>query len=169
MGQISQPDQTPKQDNREKTMTEQGPIIFPTDFSTASLAGLAWAKRMARVLDLPLHVVYSVEEPQIFSILEMQVGQAVLPGVAELTVGAQTRMDAFVAAHLAGQEQAVVTRILIGDPVDEIVRYADEVSAAMIIMGAHGYSGFRHLGLGSTTESMLRQAQCPVWCVKTEA
>jgi universal stress protein A len=149
-------------------MTEQGPIIFPTDFSTASLTGLAWAKRMALVLDLPLHVVYSVEEPQIFSILDIQVGQAALPGVEELTVGAQSRMDAFVTAHLDGQDQAVVTRILIGDPVDEIVRYADEVGAAMIVMGAHGYSGFRHLVLGSTTESTLRHARCPVLCVKTE-
>ena len=149
-------------------MSGQGPIIFPTDFSTASLTGLAWAKRMARTMGSPLHVVYSVEEPQIFSILEIQVGQVALPGVEDLISGAQVRMDTFVAAHLEGQDLAVVTQVLVGDPADEIVRYANEVAADMIVMGAHGYSGFRHLVLGSTTESTLRHAQCPVLCVKAE-
>ena len=149
-------------------MTEHGPIIFPTDFSTASLASLAWAKRMARVTDSELHVVYTIEEPQIYGILEIEVGQAALPSIDVLTSGAQKRLDAFVSAHLHDEGQTVVTHVLVGNPADEIVRYADEISAAMIVMGAHGYSGFKHLILGSTTESTLRHARCPVLCIKSE-
>jgi nucleotide-binding universal stress UspA family protein len=150
-------------------MKGQGPIIFPTDFSTASLTGLSWAKRMARVMESKLHVIYAVEEPQIFRVLEIEVGPAALPNVDELITGAETRLQAFVTAHLDGQELPVVTRVLVGNPADEIVRYANEVSAAMIVIGAHGYSGVRHLILGSTTESTLRHAQCPVLCVKGES
>lgn len=150
-------------------MTVQGPIVFPTDFSTASLAGLSWAKRMASVTESELHVVYAVEEPQIFSILEIEVVQAALPSIGDLTSGAEARIEAFVAAHLAGQDLQVVTRVLTGNPADEIVSYADEVGAAMIVMGAHGYSGVRHMILGSTTESALRHAKCPVLCVKAES
>jgi universal stress protein A len=62
----------------------------------------------------------------------------------------------------------VIPRILVGNPADEIIQYADEVAAAMIVIGAHGYSGVRHLILGSTTESTLQHAQCPVLCVKAE-
>ena len=150
-------------------MTEQGPIIFPTDFSTASLASLAWAKRMARVTESELHVVFIVEEPQIYGVLEIEVGQAALPSIDQLTSGAQLRLDAFVKAHLQAEDLTVVTRVLVGNPADEIVLYADEVSAAMIVMGAHGYSGFRHLILGSTTESTLRHARCPVLSVKAKS
>jgi len=149
-------------------MIGQGPIIFPTDFSAASLAGLPWAKRMVRVMESQLHVIYSVEEPQIFRVLEIEVGQAVLPSIDELTTGAETRLQAFVTAHLDGQDLPVVARVLVGNPADEIVRYAKEVAAAMIVIGAHGYSGVRHLILGSTTESTLQHAQCPVLCVKAD-
>jgi len=150
-------------------MTGQGPIIFPTDFSTASLAGLPWAKRMARVMESQLHVIYAVEEPQIFRVLEMEVDQAALPDIKELTAGAEKRLHAFIAAQLDGYDLPIVTRVLVGNPSDEIVRYADEVAAAMIVIGAHGYSGVRHLILGSTTESTLQHARCPVLCVKAES
>jgi len=150
-------------------MGEQGPIIFPTDFSTASLAGLAWAKRMARVMEAQLHVVYSVEEPQIFRVLEIEIDPAAVPSIDELTAVAEKRLQAFGAAQLEGQNLPVVTRVLVGNPADEIVRYADEVKAGMIVIGAHGYTGVRHLILGSTTESTLRHARCPVLCVKAES
>jgi nucleotide-binding universal stress UspA family protein len=152
---------------KETGMTGQGPIIFPTDFSTASLAGLTWAKRMARVMESQLHVIYSVEEPQIFRVLDVEIDPAALPGIEELTTIAETRLQAFVTAQLEGLSLTVVTRVLVGNPADEIIRYADEISAAMIVMGAHGYSGVRHLILGSTTEATLRHARCPVLCVKT--
>ncbi len=147
-------------------MTGQGPIVFPTDFSTASLGGLSWAKRMARVLESELHIIYAVEEPQVFAILESDVSQAALPGIEELTNSAQKRLDAFKAAHLEGQDLPVVIKVLAGDPADEIAGYAAEVAATMIVIGAHGYSGVRHLVLGSTAEATLRRAQCPVFCVK---
>ena len=149
-------------------MDEQGPIVFPTDFSTASLSGLAWAKRMASITDSSLHVVYAVEEPQIFRILEVEADAAAVPDADELTAVAENRLEAFVAARLEGDSLPVVTRVFVGNPADEIVRYADETAAAMIVMGAHGYTGFRHLILGSTTEATLRKARCPVLCVKSE-
>ena len=147
-------------------MTGQGPIIFPTDFSTASLAGLAWAKRMARVMESPLHVIYAVEEPQVLRILEFEGVQAALPNVEELKAAAAARLQAFITAQLNDQDLRVDSRVLVGNPADEIVSYAKEVDAAMIVIGAHGYTGVRHLILGSTAESTLRHAQCPVLCVK---
>lgn len=147
-------------------MAGQQPIIFPTDFSTASLAGLHWAVRMAQITNAALHVIYVVEEPQVFGVLEVEVGQATLPSLDDLQKGARTRIEAFVAANLADKEIDVVEQVIVGNPSNEITRYADEVGAAMIVMGAHGYSGVRHLILGSTTESTLRHARCPVLCVK---
>jgi nucleotide-binding universal stress UspA family protein len=33
-------------------------------------------------------------------------------------------------------------------------------------MGTHGRSGFEHLMIGSTTEKIIRKAECPVLSVK---
>jgi nucleotide-binding universal stress UspA family protein len=36
----------------------------------------------------------------------------------------------------------------------------------MIVMATHGYSGVKHLALGSTTEAVVRQAECPVLSIR---
>jgi len=47
----------------------------------------------------------------------------------------------------------------------EILAYAAEVGAGLIVMGTHGRSGFDRLMLGSTAEFVLRRAACPVLLV----
>lgn len=50
----------------------------------------------------------------------------------------------------------------LGDPGSEIVHFAREISADMIIMPSHGRSGWTRLLLGSVAERVLRLAECPV-------
>jgi nucleotide-binding universal stress UspA family protein len=52
-----------------------------------------------------------------------------------------------------------------GVPAQEIVRVADEESADLIVMGTHGWTGFKHLLLGSVAENVLRTAGRPVLVV----
>ena len=54
----------------------------------------------------------------------------------------------------------------IGVPAEEIVQVAKEESADLIVMGTHGWSGFRHMLLGSVAERVLRAAACPVMVVR---
>jgi nucleotide-binding universal stress UspA family protein len=145
-------------------MADQQNIVFPTDFSEASLSALSWARRMAAVLNARLHVIYAVEEPHIYATLDM--GPVPIPSAAELADSAKTRLADFIKEHFSGLESAPVAKVLIGPPADEIVGYAEEVGANMIIMTTHGYSGVKHVILGSTTESVLRHASCPVLSVR---
>jgi nucleotide-binding universal stress UspA family protein len=46
--------------------------------------------------------------------------------------------------------------------VDEIVKWAAELPADLIVIGTHGRSGFDRLFLGSVTERVLAKAPCPV-------
>jgi nucleotide-binding universal stress UspA family protein len=57
--------------------------------------------------------------------------------------------------------------VLVGRPAEEIVAYATDNKAALIVMATHGYSGVKHLLLGSTTEGVLRHAACPVLSIRT--
>jgi len=54
-----------------------------------------------------------------------------------------------------------------GSPADEIVRLAEEESVGLIVMGTHGWTGFRHLIVGSTAENVVRTASCPVLTVRS--
>ncbi len=146
-------------------MTEQNKIIFSTDFSDESLAALSWARKMCEDLDAELHCITAVQEPVVYS-SEMPQSAASFPTIAELTSYTQAQLDAFVKEHLDGLAKPPVAKVLKGRPSDEIVRYADEVNATMIVMATHGRSGVARIFIGSTTEGVVRQAKCPVLTVR---
>jgi nucleotide-binding universal stress UspA family protein len=48
----------------------------------------------------------------------------------------------------------------------EILRVARETEADLIIIATHGYTGLKHVLLGSTAELVVRHAPCPVLTVR---
>jgi nucleotide-binding universal stress UspA family protein len=60
----------------------------------------------------------------------------------------------------------VETQVMEGDPVDMILRAAEETQSDVIVMGTHGRTGLGRLLLGSVAESVIRKAPCPVLSVK---
>jgi universal stress protein A len=147
-------------------MADQNIIVLPTDFSAVSLAAVKWGLRMSSVMDAQLHALYVLEEPHIYGTLEM--GPLPVPTAEELRGSAEARMQKFVDKNLGSQDPPAVGKVLIGRPAEGIVQYASDAGASMIVMALHGYTGVRHLMLGSTTESVLRHAQCPVLSIRTE-
>ncbi|MEZ5566475.1 MAG: universal stress protein [Gammaproteobacteria bacterium] len=141
-------------------------VVFPTDFSQQSLAALPWVQRMAQVLEADTRCVYVVEEPQIYSSLDM--GPIAIPSTNELVRVAETRLDNFIKTNLQAFGKRPKAVVLVGRPAAEIVSYAADHAVRMIVMTTHGYSGFKHLLLGSTTEAVLRNATCPVLSIRVE-
>jgi universal stress protein A len=146
-------------------MAAKSLLIFPTDFSERSLSALPWVRKMADAMQADVRCIYVVEEPQIYSTLDM--GPIAIPSVTELVRNAETRIDSFIKANLKAFGSPPKASVLVGRPAEEIVNYARDNAAAMIIMTTHGYSGVKHLLLGSTTEGVLRHASCPVLSIRT--
>jgi nucleotide-binding universal stress UspA family protein len=61
------------------------------------------------------------------------------------------------------------TRLLRGDPVDEIVAYADTVDADLIVVGSRGHGAVTSALLGSVSRGVLREARRPVLVVRGAA
>jgi len=59
----------------------------------------------------------------------------------------------------------VTVAVEIGPPASEIVRYANEHDARLIVLGSHGHGVVRRFILGSVADRVLRQASCPVMLV----
>ena len=64
---------------------------------------------------------------------------------------------------------AVETRVLIGDPADVIVSYAERIGADLIVMASHGRSGIGRWAMGSVADRVLRGAHCPVLIVRGQS
>jgi len=146
-------------------MAAKSLLIFPTDFSEQSLKALPWVKKMADMLQADTRCIYVVEEPHIYTTLDM--GPVAVPSITELVRSAETQLDTFIKSNLKGFGNAPKASVLVGRPAEEIVNYARDNNAALIVMTTHGYSGVKHLLLGSTTEGVLRHATCPVLSIRT--
>ncbi|TFH06726.1 MAG: universal stress protein [Nitrosomonadales bacterium] len=55
-----------------------------------------------------------------------------------------------------------------GDPGHEIVRIAEELNADLIVLGTHGYSGWKRFAIGSVAELVVRHAPCAVLTIRPE-
>jgi nucleotide-binding universal stress UspA family protein len=139
-------------------------LLFPTDFSDLSVGALPWAMDLADKYQAEIHCIYVVEEPQIYSSLDM--GTVAIPTTGELMESATARMGNFAEQYLNNAPHGYREKIVIGHAATEIVNYANEQDVDFVVMTTHGYTGVKHVLLGSTTEDVLRNAKCPVLSVR---
>jgi nucleotide-binding universal stress UspA family protein len=79
---------------------------------------------------------------------------------------ARRALDALVPKQTESSRTPFEILVGYGQPVDEIVRLAEENQADLIVVGTHGHSGLRHLFLGSVAERVVRHASCSVLLVR---
>lgn len=71
-----------------------------------------------------------------------------------------------VAADLETRGFRTRINILMGKPADELVRFAEEQGADLIIMASRGKSGFSRWEMGNIAEKVIRATGIPVLLVK---
>ncbi|OAG28745.1 universal stress protein [Thermodesulfatator autotrophicus] len=143
-------------------MAEIKSILFPTDFSEASLKVIPYAKYLAQKLDAKLTVLFVVEELAKYA--NFYVPHSALDNLEqELMEQAQKKMTSFVEEHFEDfPVEALVRR---GEIPEEIVKVAEEKEIGLIIMATHGRKGLEKILLGSVTERVIKTAPCPVMTI----
>ena len=141
-------------------------ILCPVDFSDSSSRSIDHAVALARRYDSKLtvlHVVPTFDPVPVRGELGYPI-QVVNPWTHEEVVTEMRRRldDAGVPADAS-------LTALAGDAATTIVDEALTSTADLIVMGTHGRRGFKRLLLGSVTETVLREAPCPVLTVPPHA
>lgn len=143
-------------------MIEFKHIICPIDFSEMSIRALAHAAALAQWYDaqlMVLHVVPTFESMQVRGDLGEPV-RVVTPMPRDQVLEEMRR--SFDVGAPSSQVSHVAES---GDPQTVIVDEAVSKGADLIVIGTHGRRGFKRLLLGSVTETVLREAPCPVLTV----
>lgn len=143
-------------------------ILFCTDFSENSRPAFQYALSFAQTFEAELTILHVINSSRLgYPAFEVGVPfdlQGVLSSINESVEkafqGLVVECDSCV-----GLQTKTASRM--GVPANEIVRFAEEEAAELIVMGTHGWTGFRHLILGSTAENVVRTARCPVLTVKS--
>jgi nucleotide-binding universal stress UspA family protein len=139
-------------------------IVAPFDFSEPATKALRTALEMFDD-SCVLHVIHVVEPTP--TIISFDPSMPVPPSYdEERKHQAKTEMESMFSKGEFERFQVVACKL--GDPGKEIVNYAKDVGANMIIMSSHGRTGLAHLFLGSVSERVLRLATCPVLTLRSE-
>ena len=133
-------------------------ILLATDFSEASRAALQLATALARDANAALLICHVTPPEFVYGADEMDAVAVPFenPGVRQLLD--QTRPD---------DPQVVYEHhLLVGNPAEEIVRFAEDQQVDLIVIGSHGRTGAKRLVMGSVAEAVVRKAACPVLTIK---
>lgn len=135
-------------------------ILFPTDFTDASVAAASYALMLARQSKGRIYVLHVVD-------VSREAAGFYLPHLSfekldkELKASASEMLKNFCARHFKGFK-GFEQSILVGEPYKEILKSAKGSGMDLVVMGTFGRTRVDRLLFGSTTERVMRRAECPV-------
>ncbi|MFB6273849.1 MAG: universal stress protein [Salinibacter sp.] len=166
-------------------------ILLPTDFSTAAVDADRRARALARLFEAQLHILHVTREKELSELsrrVEHEDGRTaerVYEHVSDW-LGIAGRPAQEPKGHAIGRKEDVgpdrsalpnaarrtgdVVRAIrqAASPQEEILAYAEEIEADLIVMGTHGDGTARGPLLGSVTDRVLREADRPVVTVRPD-
>jgi len=131
-------------------------ILVPIDYAPPSVAALRLAGELAAAFRARLTVLHLVPI-EVYAAGDFPIMAADDQRLDE----ERARLDAHVRGIL-GDRVTFDTIVSWGSPFLQIVDYAIERHADLIVLGTHGRTGLRHAFLGSVAEKTVRLAPCPV-------
>lgn len=131
-------------------------ILLAVDFHHDNQAIVLKAKTLAETYKANLNVIHVV--PDIAQIAALQV-----PGI-EKEMRQQGRVSMTALAHRLNLPEGS-TRVNIGCPEFEILKFAEEKKADLIILGAHGRRTWQTILIGSTAHGVLHATKTDVYLV----
>lgn len=132
-------------------------VLVATDGSADANRAVTHALEQAEQHDADLHGIFVVDtdryhEPALSSI-ELETNEIEQWGNDQL---------AEISERAEGIDVDVTTRCCHGKPSVEIINYADQVDASLIVLGYHGHSHAKTGNIGSVTDRVVQNAGRPV-------
>jgi nucleotide-binding universal stress UspA family protein len=138
-------------------------ILVPVDFSGCSLDGLNYAISFADRAGAKVIVFHAVYPGYIYTSDGLALYD--LSGLEKAAFkNAERQMREFVGAAKFGVVK-FETAIALGPPAPEICSFAEQQNVDLIVTSTHGWTGLKHVMMGSIAEQIVRHAPCSVLVV----
>lgn len=133
-------------------------IVVGYDGSPQAKKALERAKAIAEKYGSKIYVVHVIDTA-VLSLSDMFSSPAVIASLKE-------KAEQLIKEALAFLGQGAEGKILEGDPAHEIVKFAREVNASLIVLGARGLSTIRRILMGSVSSRVVQESPIDVLIVK---
>lgn len=137
-------------------------ILVPTDFSAPAAKALHEAVALAKQFGAKITLLNIVEP--IGATPDFAYNPMVLENEKVMAM-ANEQLKRLVKKEDLG-ESVEKTLVRYGSPYNEITAAAKSLKCDLIVIATHGYTGLKHVFLGSTTERVVRHATCPVLVIR---
>jgi nucleotide-binding universal stress UspA family protein len=133
-------------------------IVTPVDFNSVTGKLVDYAVYVAGRLDAEINFCHVIEP---ISMGDMMLGSPSFQEFEEKKKAHSNERMSNIVNDNKEKCSKVSGRILSGDVVDEIVKFAEEEGADLIILGTHGAKGLEKILLGRVAERVMQNAHCP--------
>jgi nucleotide-binding universal stress UspA family protein len=143
-------------------MPQFNKIIVATDFSEPSIEALREADLFAHNTGAELFVFHAVPNLMRNNPLFPQENVEDVYKLPEILDRAAEAVDDLINTYLHPDRDNVRVVVDTGWPDTALMRTAEDLGADLIVVGSRGYTGLRHVLLGSVAERVVRYAHCAV-------
>lgn len=144
-------------------------ILVATDFSEHGQVAGQFAIRIARRLDARLVCVHatmmSEAEPSAYEVAHGKLEE--FREHLQREIARKRHWLEMLASQASSEGVSSQHHLVDGSPADAICAAAEEVSADLVILGSHGYTGFKRFLLGSVAEKVVRMCKSSVLVART--
>ena len=140
-------------------------ILVPMDFSNLSKDALPWATFLAAQFKAEVVLLHVVEK---FPIDYLMGRELTSHTIVPLMKQAETNLERATTDLAKAFDLKMSAVVRAGKPYAEICEAAKVLEADLIVLTTHGYTGLKHVWLGSTAERVVRHALCPVLVVRAK-
>ncbi len=138
-------------------------VLVPVDLSEQSPLVVDHATALADAYGASIDLLHVVEEatfPTAYGI------DPLAPSQPDVQERAREALEA-LAADLGDVDAPIDTHVLAGYAARDIVDFAADHAADLVVMATHGRTGLQRFLIGSVAEKVTRSASCPVFTVKS--
>ena len=141
-------------------------MLAPVDFSQSSDRALQYALDFATRSNAHLLLLHVVEAFPIDYMLGIKSAEQTNKWQLKQ---ARTRLQELSLKVIGDSPISTESMVKFGKPFHEIAQVAKAEAIDLIIIATHGYTGLKHIQLGSTAEMVVRYAPCPVLVLPNRA
>ena len=141
-------------------------ILFPVDLTGFSFKIVPRILSMARKFGAEIHLLFVVGTMKEYSTFFVPHPSLDLFEMQNATA-AEKKLEEFYEEYLM-EYPRVKRAVLLGHPVEEIIKYVDSAGIDLIMIATHGRHGFQRALFGSVADEIVTRSRVPVMCFNPE-
>lgn len=151
-------------------------ILYATDLTKNSAYAFRYAVNSAQKHEAEIHLFHVIEPipNQIQGMISLYLGPEKIEKHHDefkqaLTQRIEARIREFARRELKDdpetQKRVASIQVVIGDPVEELLKKIDALQADILVLGMHGRNIIKHTFLGRVSERVLNRVRKPVYII----